>query len=374
MSATYWNRPRRGCRSVLLPPRIVRSSSTAARWRFWRRVTERVGPSLALCRCFAPGGGSSPSSSRAPLFSDNVNMPGHLSRPPRVRQPRVRALLGPSGAAFAVITAASDDALLDPRSAGPPPSSPAPGRRDDASFVPRDRLLPSPHRAARAPGRRPLRRPRIPAARWRSSTSCPTIFSPRFCGRLGRPRPRLLPLVPIPSLSARPSSCSFLPAPLRAWSLLCPFSARRDPRPLAVLSPLRSSIIEPCRPSVELFPRRIRIRNRDRPLADRARGDLFCLLFRAANDPRAPQVACLARARATLFSIPTFGSSVVGRLLCAPHPARESLLLVVSICVRLGSSGSTLTDTLESRRALWSRVHRSITDRAVLVRFGPSVG
>ncbi|MBL0215433.1 MAG: hypothetical protein IPQ07_16300 [Myxococcales bacterium] len=141
MAATYWMVPRwmpvmyRPPRTLGLVNRGVLALLARLTARTWGRTSRLVVVGVALAAT-AVG-------LRAVQFSDNVNMLVDDAGPHVIEDHAVRARLGPESSSFAVVTAATDDALLTAIGTACTELERAQAAGTVTSFVPLARMLPS---------------------------------------------------------------------------------------------------------------------------------------------------------------------------------------------------------------------------------------
>jgi predicted exporter len=349
MAATYWivppwmperYRPPRSLGLVNRGALAVLARVTERRWgRHWRAAL------LALAVIVAA------LSARAAEFSDNVNMLVSDRGPHVIDDHEVRARLGPEWSCFAVITAASDDALLDAIGRTTAELARARAAGTIASFVPLDRLLPSrTEQLARLAAARDAA-PRIRRA-MAELDFVPDQFA-AFWDGLAAPAPRLLTLADVRRSPLAPLMAAWVPAQATPIALI-PLVGATDLAALRAEVP-SAAIIAPSQTIVELF-RSVRIQTVIASLIGLAA--IFGLLF---GRYRSARKSLVALAPGLLACVTTVGALVAaGVALNILHVM--SLLLVVSMGVDFGIFLVDTTDTLEeSARTLVSVFTASIT-------------
>ncbi|HEX3763367.1 MAG TPA: MMPL family transporter [Kofleriaceae bacterium] len=349
MAATYWvvppwmparYRPPRSLGVVNRGALAVLVRVTRRRWgRHWRAALLGLavaGTAISAC---------------AARFSDNVNMLVS-DRGAHVADDRaVRARLGPEWSCFAVITATSDDALLDAiaRTTGELAGARAAGLV--ASFVPLDRLLPSRAEQLARFAAAQAAAPRIRRA-LAELDFVPDQFAP-FWDALAGPAPPILTLADVRRSPLAPLLAAWVPAQATPIALI-PLIGATDLDALRARVP-SAAIIAPAQTIVELF-RGVRIQTVIASLVGLAA--IFGLLM---GRYRSARKSLVALAPGLLACVATVGALVAaGVALNILHVM--SLLLVVSMGVDFGIFLVDTTDTLEeSARTLVSILTASLT-------------
>ncbi len=349
MAATYWivppwmparYRPPRSLGVINRGALVVLARVTRRRWgRHWRAAL------LALAVIAAA------LSARGAEFSDDVNMLVSDQGAHVIDDRAVRARLGPEWSCFAVITAASDDALLDAIGRTTAELARARAAGTIASFVPLDRLLPS-----RAEQLARLAAARDAAPRIRRAMAdegfVPEQFG-AFWDALAAPAPRLLTLADVRRSPLAPLLAAWVPAQATPIALI-PLIGATDLAALRAQVP-SAAIVAPSQTIVELF-RGVRIQTVIASLLGLLA--IFGLLLARYRSARKSLVAL---APGLLACVTTVGALVAaGVALNILHVM--SLLLVVSMGVDFGIFLVDTTDTLEeSARTLVSILTASIT-------------
>jgi predicted exporter len=288
---------------------------------------------------------------RAAEFSDNVNMLVS-DRGTHVTDDRaVRSRLGQQASSFAVVTAASDDALLTAIGAITTELERARAAGTLTSFVPLDRLLPS---SAEQTARFAAARDAAPQIRqiMAELDFVPEQFSALW-DALAVPAPRLLTLADVRRSPLAPLLTAWVPAQSTPVALI-PLVGVTDLAALRAQVP-SATIIAPTETIVELF-RGVRIRTVIASLIGFAA--IFLLLLARYRSARKAMIALTPAILACL--------ATVGTLVAAGMPLNilhvMSLLLVVSLGVDFGIFFIDTTDTLEeSARTMVSIITASIT-------------
>lgn len=349
MAATYWivppwmparYRPPRSLGVVNRGALAVLARVTRRRWgRHWRAAL------LALAVIVTA------LSARAAEFSDNVNMLVSDRGAHVIDDRAVRERLGPEWSCFAVITAASDDALLDAIGRTTAELGRAQAAGTIASFVPLDRLLPG-----RAEQLARLAAARDAAPRIRRAMAeldfVPDQFA-AFWDALATPAPRIVTLADVRRSPLAPLLAAWVPAQATPIALI-PLIGASDLAALRAQVP-SATIVAPSQTIVELF-RGVRIQTVIASLIGLLA--IFGLLLARYRSARRSLVAL---APGLLACVTTVGALVAaGVALNILHVM--SLLLVVSMGVDFGIFLVDTTDTLEeSARTLVSILTASIT-------------
>ena len=350
MAATCWVVPRwmparyRPPRTLAIVNRVVLGLLVRLTRRRWGRPARLVALGLAAIAAIA--------AIRCAEFSDNVNMLVADTGAHVVDDRAVRARLGPPPSSFAVVTAASDDALVTAIGTTAAELERARAAGVITSFVPLDRLLPSrDEQAARFAAARDAA-PRI-ARIMEQLEFVPAQFH-QFWDSLDQPGPRrFLTLGDVRRSPLAPLLTAWVPAQATPIVVI-PFAGARDLGAVRALVP-SAAIVAPAETIVELF-RGVRVRTVVASVVGLAA--IFVLLL--ARYRSAAKVA-VALAPAILACVATVGALVAaGAPLTILHVM--SLLLVVSMGVDFGIFFVDTTDSLEqSARTMVSILTASIT-------------
>jgi predicted exporter len=349
MAATYWivppwmparYRPPRSLGVVNRGARALLARVTRRRWgRRWRATLLGLAViAAAISACAAE-------------FSDNVNMLVSDRGAHVVDDRAVRTRLGPEWSCFAVITAATDDALLDAIGRTTAELSRAQAAGTVASFVPLDRLLPSRAeqlaRFAAAQGAAPRIRRALAGLDF-----VPDQFG-AFWGALDDPAPRILTLADVRRSPLAPLLVAWVPAQATPIALI-PLIGATDLAALRAQVP-SAAIVAPAQTIVELF-RGVRIQTVLASL-----GGLAAIFLLLVGRYRSARKSMVALAPGLLACVATVGALVAaGVALNILHVM--SLLLVVSMGVDFGIFLVDTTETLEeSARTMVSILTASIT-------------
>jgi predicted exporter len=333
-------RPPRTLAGVQRAVRAVLERVTRRRWsRPWRLAA------LAAAVIVSVAG------VRAARFSDNVNMLVNDAGPHVVEDRAVRGRLGPESSTFAVVTAATDEALLAQIGRADAELARAQAAGAITSFTPLARLLPS-HDEQRA--RFAAAREAAPRIRriMEELEFVPAQFQPFWDMLAGSPPP-LLTLADVRRSPLAPLLTAWVPAKATPIALI-PFVGATDLAALRAQVP-SATIIAPSETIVTLF-RGVRIRTVIASLIGFAA--IFVLLF--ARYRRATKVV-VALGPALLACVATVATLVAaGVALTILHVM--SLLLVVSLGVDFGIFFVDTAETLEeSARTMVSILTASVT-------------
>lgn len=349
MAATYWIVPPwmparyRAPRTLALVDRSVLALLVRVTRTAWSRRWRRLGLAVVIVAAIA--------AAWAAEFSDNVGMLVSDAGPHVVEDRAVRSRLGPMASAFAVVTAASDDALLTAVGDATAELERARAAGQVAAFVPLGRLVPS---RAEQLARFAAAREAIPRIR-RIMTELdfvPEAFQP-FWDVLAAPAPALLTLADLRRSPIAPLLTAWLPAAATPIAVF-PLTGAADPAALRALAP-SAAIIVPSETIIELF-RGVRIRTVV------ASGLGFAAIFGLLLARyRSARKALVALAPALLACVATVGTLVAaGTPLTILHVM--SLLLVISMGVDFGIFFVDTTETLEeSARTMVSIFTAAIT-------------
>jgi predicted exporter len=283
-------------------------------------------------------------------FTDNVNMLVNEHGPHVVEDRAVRSRLGPESSAFAVVTAASDDALL--ASIGTACAELRSARAHVGSFVPLDRILPSRdeqlarHAAARAAA------PDIRRA-MAELEFVPEQFA-AFWDSLAVAEPKVLTLADLRRSPLAPLLTAWVPAQSTPRVALIPLVGVNDLPALRAAVP-SATIIVPRDMIVDLF-RGVRIRTVLSSVLGAAA--IFVLLMARYRSARRAVVALTPAMMACVATVATLVAA--GASLTILHVM--SLLLVVSLGVDFGIFFVDTAETVEElARTLVSILTASIT-------------
>ncbi|MEO8846745.1 MAG: MMPL family transporter [Kofleriaceae bacterium] len=348
MVATYWMVPP-WMPATYRPPRTL---GIVNRWtlallvrvtaRHWGRASRFVVVALVVV--------STVIGIRAISFSDNVNMLVNDSGPHVVEDRAVRSRLGPESESFAVITAATDDALVAAIGTTTTELEQARAHGYVTSFVPLGRIVPShDEQAARFAAARAAE-PRIRAA-MTALDFVPEEFQP-YWDALAAP-PKFLTLAELRRSPLAPLLTAWVPAQSKPIALI-PLTGVTNLAALRAQVP-DATIVVPAETIVDLF-HGVRIRTVVASLVGLAA--IFLLLL---GRYRSPKKVVIALAPALLACIATVGALVaMGTSLTILHVM--SLLLVVSLGVDFGIFFVDTTATLEeAARTMVSILTASIT-------------
>lgn len=349
MAATYWIVPRwmpatyRPPRALAAVHRVVVALLVRVTRSKWSRAARWIALGAAACVAVAAG--------RAAGFSDHANMLIDESGAHVADDRAVRSRLGSDASSFAVVTAASDDALLAAIGRTTAELARAQAAGAVASFVPLDRLLPSRdeqlarHAAAREAA------PRIRGI-MQELEFVPEQFA-AFWDSLTDAAPRVLTLADVRRSPLAPLLTAWVPAHTTPIALVALVGVA-DLATLQAQVP-SATIIAPSATVVALF-RGVRIRT---VIAAAIGFAAICLLLLARY--RSPRKVAIALTPAILACAATVGALVLaGVPLTILHVM--SLLLVVSLGVDFGIFFVDTADTLEeSGRTMVSILTASIT-------------
>jgi predicted exporter len=288
---------------------------------------------------------------RAISFSDNVNMLVDDTGPHVVEDRAVRARLGPESDSFAVVTAATDDALLTAVATTTTELERARAGGLISSFVPLDRLVPSrDQQLARLAAARAAE-PRLRAA-MTDQGFVVSQFQP-YWDSLAVASPKLLTLADVRHSPLAPLLAAWLPAQATPIALI-PVANITNLAVLRAAVP-SATIVVPAETILELF-HGVRIRTVIASLLGLVA--IFLLLLGRYRQPRKVLVAL---APALIACLATVGVLVaLGTPLTILHVM--SLLLVVSLGVDFGIFFVDTTASLEeAARTMVSIFTASIT-------------
>ncbi|MBL0217735.1 MAG: MMPL family transporter [Myxococcales bacterium] len=349
MAATYWMVPRwmpvmyRPPRTLGLVNRGVLALLARLTARTWGRTSRLVVVGVALAAT-AVG-------LRAVQFSDNVNMLVDDAGPHVIEDHAVRARLGPESSSFAVVTAATDEALLTAIGTACAELERAQAAGTVTSFVPLARMLPSrEEQAAR------LEAARAAAPRLRALMTelgfVPEQFQAYWDG-IAVAAPKVLTLADVRRSPLAPLLTAWVPAQTTPIALI-PLVGVKDLAALRAAVP-GASIIAPAETIVDLF-RGVRVRTVVSSLIGFAA--IFLLLLARYRSLRKVLVAL---GPAVLACVATVGTLVaLGTPLTILHVM--SLLLVVSLGVDFGIFFvDTMASLEEAARTMVSILTASLT-------------
>jgi len=349
MAATCWIVPRwmpakyRPPATLALLNRAVLALLLRLTGRPWSRTARAVVLGLAVVATVA--------GLRAARFSDHVNMLVDETGPHVADDRAVRSRLGAETSSFAVVTAATDEAL--PAAIGDATAELARARDAGAvaAFVPLDRLLPSPDEQAARLAEARGAAPRIRRA-MEELEFVPDQFQ-AFWDALAAPTPNPLALADLRRSPLAPLLAAWLPAQTSPVALI-PLVGVTDLAGLRARVP-SATIIAPAATIVELF-RGVRIRT----VIASGIGFIAIFLLLLVRY-RSPRKVVVALAPAMLACIATVAALVAtGAALNILHVM--SLLLVVSLGVDFGIFFVDTTATPEeSARTMVSILTASIT-------------
>jgi predicted exporter len=351
MLATYWIVPL-WMPAKYSPPRTLDMVNRAT-LRLLVRITKRTWGRHWRAVALALAAVVTVVAVRAAEFSDNVNMLVNDKGPHVVDDRAVRARLGSESSSFAVITAATDDALLTAIGTASAELERAQAAGTVGSFIPLARLLPShDEQVARfAAGREAV--PRI-RSMMTELEFVPEQFQ-EFWDALATPVPvpGFLSLADIRRSPLAPLLTAWVPAQATPIALIPLFDVKNLPALRAKVP--SATIIAPTETIVDLF-RGVRIRT---VIASGIGLGAILVLLLARY--RSPRKAAIALAPALLACIAT-----VATLVAVDVPLNilhvMSLLLVVSLGVDFGIFFVDTTDSLEeSARTMVSIITASIT-------------
>ncbi|HET9989007.1 MAG TPA: MMPL family transporter [Kofleriaceae bacterium] len=348
MVATYWMVPP-WMPATYRPPRTL---GVVNRWtlallvrvtaRHWGRASRLVVIVLVVV--------STAIGIRAISFSDNVNMLVNGSGPHVVEDRAVRARLGPEAESFAVITAATDDALIAAIGTATAELEHARTQGYVKSFVPLGQIIPShDEQAARLAAARAAE-PRIRAAMIEDDF-VPEQFQ-AYWDALAAP-PKFLALADLRRSPLAPLLTAWVPAQSKPIALI-PLTNVTNLAALRATVP-SATIVVPAETIIDLF-HGVRIRTVVASLVG-----LAAILLLLLGRYRSPKKMVIALAPALLACIATVGALVaMGTSLTILHVM--SLLLVVSLGVDFGIFFVDTTATLEeAARTMVSILTASIT-------------
>lgn len=349
MAATIWIVPLwmptkyRPPRTLAGMNRLVLALLVKLTSRTWSQTARLVVIGLAVIATIA--------GVRTAQFSDNVNMLVNERGPHVVEDRAVRARLGPESSSFAVVTAATDDALLVAIGAATAELERARAAGHVTTFVALDRVLPGrEEQLARLAAARAAE-PRIRSV-MTELEFLPEQFA-EFWDALAAKAPKLLTLADLRTSPIAPLLTAWVPAQSTPIALI-PLVGVKDVAALRAAVP-SATIVVPEETIVELF-RGVRIRTVVSSLIGFAA--IFLLLAARYRSARKPIVALTP---ALLACVATVGTLVAtGTPLTILHVM--SLLLVVSLGVDFGIFFVDTTDSLEeSARTMVSIITAAVT-------------
>jgi len=349
MAATIWIVPRwmptkyRPPRTLAVMNRAVLALLVRLTSKTWSRTARLV--VLALAIALAVTG------VRAARFSDNVNMLVNETGPHVVEDRAVRSRLGPESESFAVVTAATDDALLTAIGIATAELERAQAAGSITSFIQLGRVLPSrDEQAARLAAARAAA-PRIRGV-MEELEFVPEQFA-EFWDAIGTATPRILTLADLRGSPLAPLLTAWVPAQATPIALI-PLVGIQDAAALRAAVP-SATIVVPSETIVALF-RGVRIRTVISSLIGFAA--IFLLLLARYRSPRK---ALVALAPALLACVATVGVFVAtGVALTILHVM--SLLLVISLGVDFGIFFvDTMATVEEAARTMVSILTASVT-------------
>jgi len=332
------------------PPRTLGAVDRAV-FRLMKALTRRTWSKASHIAIAVVAIGITVAGVRVARFSDNVNMLVSDKGPHVVQDTAVRSRLGPESTTYGVITAGTDEALLELIGKATDQLAAAQKAGALTSFVPLGRILPS---AAEQVVRFHAARAALPITRkvMEELDFVPEQFAD-YWAALNAPAPKILSLGEIRSSPLAPLLAAWVPAQTTPIALI-PLVGVTDVAALQKLVP-DATIVAPQQTIVDLF-RGVRIRTVIASLLGLAT-ILLLLLARY----RSPRKVVVAVAPAILACVAAVGTMVaMGISLNILHVM--SLLLVVSLGVDFGIFFvDTNTSLEEAARTMVSIITASLT-------------